>query len=193
MSLANILSFGGSIASGGILGGLASLIGLGIKSWANYKEQKEEHRHKEEIIKLSMQATKVEAEARVKIADKEIDKEIAKADGEIQKMTYQSDTEITKALMQDFTGYGKHKGFWLAFLQETMLLFKASVRPTLAYFTTVYAIVIFYKLYTLLGGLESIPTNQLMDIFKELLATFSFAFISVINWYFYSRPVEHKR
>jgi Na+/glutamate symporter len=177
--LSTVLTGAGSIATGGVVGGLFSLIGLGVKSWANIKEQKEQNRHKEEILKLTNQNLELESKYQLKIKDKEIDGKMITGELGIIKEGYRADASESAAL-------AKIGGS----LSKFGLSYKATVRPTLAYFTTIFITYIFYKVYILVGGLKSLPVEDLISIFKGLISTITGFWTAVGMYYFFNRPIR---
>lgn len=181
MDFSSILTGIGSVATGGIAGGLFSLIGLGIKSWANYKEQKEQNRHQEEMLEISRKAAAEEAKYRLQIADKEIESHLVEGKLDIIEQGYKTDAAESKALS---TVGGV--------LAKIGLFYKATVRPTLAYATTVFIIVLFYKISKLVGGLNSLDSKTLIDIYKGLISSITGFWTAVGMYYFFNRPIKHK-
>ena len=180
--LSTILTGAGSIATGGLTGGLFSLIGLGVKSWANFKELKEQNRHKEEILKLTNQNLELESKYQLEIKDREIEGKIISGELGVIKEGYRTDAAESTALAKI--------GGWLA---KFGLVYKVTVRPTLAYFTTIFITFIFFKVYILVGGLESLPANDLLEIFKGLITTITGFWTAVGMYYFFNRPIYTRK
>ncbi len=182
MDFSSILSLGSSVATGGLAGGIFSILGLAVKSWTNYKELKEQNRHKERILELTNENLELEAKYRIEEKDLEIKEEYIKGELEVIKQGYKTDAIESSALAKIGGFFGK-----------AALFYKATVRPTLSYLTTIFIMFVFYKIYVLIGGLEALDKKELLDIFKGLISTITGFWTAVGMYYFFNRPIYTER
>ena len=180
----------GSIFSGGLTG----LIGVGIKAYSQYKMRQLEYKHEEALHKYTMEQLKLEKEIALAIKDKEIEEKTVETNAEVLKGSYAHDMAIQ--FDRDYSKYarygkvGKFIAFIFEFIELCMKAIRASVRPLTTYYFEAFFAYIFIKIWIMVGGLNSLPSSDVMQLFNKFLDWMLYCGTTVILWWFGGRFLE---
>ena len=173
-----LLSAVGAIAGGGITG----LIGTGITAFTEYKTKMASFHHKERVMELDMQMSKLEAEAKFRIAETEADAAKDVADTKAFSSSHAAD------VARYATGSTAANSVWFIAVD----VIRGLVRPTLTVYVMIIVTLIYWQLMQLVGGLGSIPTHDAMAMFKGVIDGVMCIATTVVLWWFGTRVKGHK-
>lgn len=159
-------------------GGAGAVVGL-VGNWLTKREERKtkiiDNEHDEKMQRLSLQELALEQKHEMAMVDKTID--LAEAEGAIT---------LDGKELDAFTASQKDGGKW-------MDVAKAIIRPFLTVYTVGLTTVIFFIVNKLVGGLEALPQEQLLEIFLYIIMQVIFLTVMSFSWWFASRQASSRR
>ena len=162
-TLIDLFATGGAGSIVGVAGGL-------LTKYEERKRQKIDNEHKEAMRDKDIEELKLEYAQQEKMADKKL--ELAEVEGAI---------EIDKKQLDAFAESMKDGG-------GHMDLAKSLMRPIITVYLLIATTFILRYLWKLVGGLEAIPAEQLMELFKYIIYQVVFLSVVSVTWWFAARP-----
>ena len=181
MDLTSIL---GTIFSGGVTG----IIGSISSAIANYKLKKLEYQHRERMEEISIQQMKLETERDIKISELEIERETREAISQERMESYKTDraTYISPDTLEKLGFFGKIISFLLGLVDFA----RGMIRPGSTAFFEIYMFFVWWTLYNMIKGFESLPKEKIIDLFYMVTMLLLYVGSTTVSWWFGSRGVE---
>jgi len=167
-SIIGIMSSGGVGAIVGVLGGFLTKI-------QEAKLEKIRHKNRKDMRELDLKELMLEQKQQVLMIDKNID--LAEAEGNLK-------VDLEEAVGFSFSQ--KDGGSW-------MDIAKSLMRPVLTLYIIAFSTYIFYVIHQRLGGFESLPVDDLMEIYKHIIMQVIFLSVLGFSWWFAARPSSSRR
>jgi len=166
----------GIFTSGGF-GVIAGLVG----SWATKREERKtlELNINHELAMAEIEAKRDAQDQAHSLALADKGMELAQLEGEIAVDTAEMDN-----VGETIRAQGKSSGNAIV---DGILRF---VRPLITGYLLVIVTVIGFKLHTLLGGFESLPINDVFELYKHIIYQTVFLTVTAVAWWFGSRGVS---
>lgn len=163
--------------------GFGTVIGL-IGSYFTRRDE----RKKEEIHLANEQAM---AKLRVEELKLEQNHELAMADKQIERAEVERATTIDKGELEAFKaslsiGSQKSGKGWVNGFNSLM-------RPLITLFLLGVTVWFASEVFEKVGGLESLDSTELQELFKHLIMTFTFLASTAVTWWFGARPTSVKK
>lgn len=159
-------------------GGLGAIVGVLGSYMTKREERKQKILDNEHALKmgdLQLRELEMEQKQQVLMVDKNID--LAEAEGNIQ---------LDAAEIQAFTESQKGGGKW-------MDIAKSLMRPVITIFLLIVSAIVLYKVGAKVNGLESIPEEELMELYQYIINQVIFLTVTAVTWWFAARPSSTRR
>ena len=177
--LETILSLAGSAAGGGILG----VAGNWLKSRGERKLIKMQNEHAVSMRKLDQGEMRLEAELALQQIEATNKGKLALANVEAQRAFDVAATELQKqSYNADKATYG---GGWVDKIRGLM-------RPTITVFLLIVTTYIAVTLTGILGGLDSLPSDELFNLYITIINAIVFLTTTAVTWWFGTRPTNKR-
>jgi|SRR6056300_1576129 len=168
----------GIFSSGG-MGAIVGLVGSIATKWLEYRTIGQKLKYEEKMALIRAKELQLEHTHAVAMADKAL--ETAEVEGAIA-------ADI--AAMQAFTESQKVNqvlyGGWIDKI-------RGLVRPFITGYLLLITTWITILLWNTIGGLESMPQEELTDLFRHLVHAAVFLTITAVTWWFGTRPSEWRK
>jgi hypothetical protein len=169
------------IASGVATGGVTSVLGAGLGMLGGWLAKKEARKmkemelsHEKEMASLDLETLRLEQDHALQVAEKKID--LAETEGKIA---------IEEGELSAFKETIKQQG------QMTGHIFfdglKSAIRPLLTIILLIQLAYLQYQIGGLIGGLESLPQEQLIVLYLRIIEAIIFLATTALGWWFGSR------
>lgn len=169
-TLIDILSAGGTGAIVGLVGSIA------VK-WLDLKVLREKLTVEVKMAEIRTRELELEQAHALALADKEIDK--AEVEGKIA---------LDVAEMNAFAESQKEASVRYGGFVDQI---RGLMRPIITVFLLAASTWILYRVWQMVGGLESLNERELLDLFRDQINAMSFLTMTAVTWWFGSRP-SHK-
>lgn len=157
--------------------GLGGLIG-GFFGWLNRKEERKdkelEFTHQIQMANLALQEAGLMNQHQLDIAKSRLDETKVKGEQEVEKTDANTFGESVK---QSFKVIG------IKFVDAIRFL----VRPVITVYLLVHVSILAYHISALVGGLEALPMDELMYLYRYVIAQSFFLATTAVTWWFSSR------
>jgi|10_taG_2_1085330.scaffolds.fasta_scaffold107219_2 hypothetical protein len=172
----DILGAVSSIATGGLTG----LIGSGISQFMEHRKQKTEYAHQLASRRLDLEIVEKKAELQIKV--KETDANIA--------LEIEAGKDFRNSFDNDKARYvdSSRTGAVVNFLLGCVDVIRGMIRPVATIFFSYLTYSISDSLLTLLGGIDQLPREQLVDLLNRVTQTILYIATTCILWWFGTRP-----
>lgn len=165
-----------SIMSSGGIGAVVGLVGSFATKFVEYKVLARKLQYEKEMAEIRTKELQLEHEHAIALADKSI--ELAETEGNIAAdvASFDAFKEAQKELTVKY-------GTWVDKLRGT-------IRPIITIFLLTTSTVLMYKVWIMIGGLESYDEKQLFALFDRLVDAAIFLTMTSVTWWFGTRPSE---
>lgn len=163
----------GILSSGGF-GALTGIIGAWITKRETRRVLEIENQHTLAMRELDQREREAEMAHELSIADKQVER--ARVEGDIALQT--DELDAFKASIE--TQRQPKSALMDAFL--------SFVRPLITFALLWESWILLERLNTLVGGLQSLPADVLMDIYKHAIYAVIFLATTAVGWWFGTRP-----
>ena len=161
--------------------GLGAIVGA-VGSWLGKREERkarqDEYAHESKMRDLDMQETQMTQAHEMAIADKEIQR--AETEGQIDLDKIEA-SGWKESITQGFKQTGVK---WVDGIRGLM-------RPLITVYLLAIASVVTYQLSRLVGGLEALPMDEVLDMYRHVISQLIFLTATAVTWWFGSRPQSH--
>lgn len=167
---------------GGILtsSGFGALTGI-AGAWLSKREERavliENNKHAERMAELRTDEMAAEAELSLQLADRELLQ--AEAEGKIA-----SDLEAGRAFTESQKQARQPTGIKL------VDAIRGLMRPLITIYLLAVVSVLSVSLSRIIGGLESIPQVEALEIYKHVIYQTVYLAVMAVSWWFSSRPAR---
>lgn len=155
------------------LGAIVGLVGSFLTKVEDRKLKKLTFEHDERMAKIRTDELRLEGEQKIQLAETE--GEIA-SDIERQK-------SFTESLKEQSMLYG------IRFVDAV----RGLMRPVITIFLLIVSSWLAVNVYHLAGGLQSMPENDVIDLFREIVTQILFLTTTAVTWWFGSRPSSKRK
>lgn len=140
---------------------------------------------------------KLELEYQLKFREKDLEE--LKIEGEIRQKIVETETQAAMELSADrameasFTAlapvFKGAKEWWL----KAVDAFTQLMRPAITIYLLVMTTYISSQVHTLVKGLTSIPTDDLVSLYKNIIMALISLTMTAVGWWFGSRPTSNRK
>ena len=166
-----------SIFSSSGLGAIVGAIGAYLTRKAELAKMKADFEFKLKNRELDLQEASSERSHELQMADKQMQR--AKVEGDVAEQQVEAEA-FKESIMQA----GKRVG--ITFVDAI----KSLMRPTITAYLLVNTTILAVAVGDLLGGLESIPVQELSELYKTIITQVIGLTALAVSWWFGSRPAR---
>lgn len=186
-----------------IFGGITGLIGNAFTTFFKFKNAKLKYEHDEKMVEIETQAMILESEAQIKITKSRIEGEVELANAEA------FDTSQKHGAKQMFSEkwidliMAAGEGKWFGWFFKTFGMLIASgfafvdwlngfMRPALTMYLVGASSYITYLAWLIIEskGLDTLTSDQAVDIFTQVTSTVIYLAVSSVTWWFGDRTMS---
>jgi type III secretory pathway component EscV len=173
--IGEILSIFTSGGFGAIIGGIGSI----FTRIEERKAKKDQYEHELNMAKISLEESKLDRQHELDMADKERIKTELEGEIEAKKQDYQ-------ALIESMKDAFKPTGIkWVDAVRSLM-------RPLITTFLLVVSTIIAIQVFRYTKGLDALSPNEVLEMYKDLIANINFLTNIAVTWWFGTRPTTKK-
>lgn len=158
-------------------GGLGAVVGV-VGGWLTKREERKkqtlDNAFKLKSRVYDLEELKLEQAQQTRMAEHQLD--LAETEGAI---------EIDSKVVDAFKLSQQDGGHW-------MDVAKSLMRPLITIYLLGAATYCLQKIWALVGGLEAIPQDELMEIFKYIVYQIIFLCVTAVTWWFAARPSSQR-
>jgi hypothetical protein len=167
------------LASSSGLGVIAGLVGSFLAKREERKVLELSNAHETNMATIDMERDSRDQAHDIQMADKQMD--MAAQEGEIA-----ADVAELGNIGETIKAQSKLSGNVVV---DGILRF---VRPFITFYLLVVLSIIGYQLHKLTGGLESLPTDDVFELYQYLIHQIIFLTVTAVTWWFGSRGAQVK-
>lgn len=162
--------------------GLGAAVGA-LGSYLTKREERERDKvnneHEFRMAELDLREAAQEQSHALALADKKL--ELTEAEGEIAH-----DIGELNAFTQSIMGQLKQTGI------QFVDAIRGLMRPIITTYLLVISSYLAYRIGTVVGGIESLPADDMFALYKEIISGVLFLTTVAVTWWFGSRPSGHR-
>ncbi len=128
------------------------------------------------------------AEIRQREVEAEQSHELAMADKQMERAQVEGQLVVDAEEMRAFTESQKQNKVG----EGPMAAVRSLVRPVVTFYLLTACTVLTYLIWKAIGGLDALPTKELVEIFRHTIYTIFFLASTAVTWYFGSRPSSQR-
>ena len=159
-------------------GGMGALVGM-LGSWMTKREQR---KNLELTIKRDLQL----GELRLKELAAESAHEVQMADKQMERAEIEGEIAIEEAEVDAFAESLKTQARSTGVVVIDAI--RGLMRPVITVFLLVLSTWLAVNVHKMVGGLDSMPGNELFDLYKLIIQQLIFLTVTAVTWWFGSRP-----
>ena len=159
------------------LGSIVGAVGAYFTRKAELAKIKEQNEFQLKTRQLDIQEASSERNHELQLADKQMQR--AKVEGDVAEQFVEAE-----AFKESVAQAGKKWGIW--FVDAV----KGLMRPTITVYLLVNTTIITMSVASLTGGLESLPSEELVDLYRTIILQVVGLTALAVSWWFGSRPAR---
>ena len=163
--------------------GLGAIVGV-VGSWLTKREERAN-------TELQLDHDIRMAEIRSEEARMEYDHALALADKKLEQTVVEGDVAVGQAELSAFTESLKSGSVSTGV--RVVDAIRGVMRPVITIYLLIIGSYVAYQINAYVGGLSSLPTNELLSLYRDIISQILFLLTTAVTWWFGSRPSSSKK